>query len=78
MDETKTGNQPINGNDGNPSGEGQPTYSDNERQLYARAKKAEEKVKELEQQISSKGGNTPEPTKDASLDSAWKERMELI
>jgi len=62
----------INLNDGNPSGEGQnKQYTDLERQLYARAKKAEDKLKELEP--NGKGNDDR-----SGLDEAWKERLELI
>lgn len=79
MKDENNGNQPTNGNGGEPSGEGQ--YTESEKQLYARLQKEKDKVKELESQLQNKGGApTGEPNGNGTggSDDTWKERLELI
>ena len=74
QDDTKV-NQDLNGNDGNPSGDSQPQYSETEKQLYARLKKEEARVKELEGKLGEKAPTFTQPTN--TNDTAWRESIEL-
>lgn len=76
MQEDTTVNQDTNGNNGNPSGEGRPQYTETETQLYNRLKKEEEKVRSLEAKLGEKAPTQSQPTN--TPDSEWRERMELI
>lgn len=75
MDDTKTDNQVINGNDADASGATQPQYTETERQLYTRLKKEEATVKELKARLGEKASQDSQPT--SVSDSDWRERMEI-
>jgi len=75
MQDDTTVIQDTNGNDGNPSGDGQPQYSETEKQLYARLKKEEARVKELEGKLGDKAPTIAQPTN--TNDIAWRESIEL-
>lgn len=76
MQDDTTVIQDLNGNDGNPSGDGQPQYSETEKQLYARLKKEEAEKKALKAEVDAlKGIERGQPTN--TNDIAWRESIEL-
>lgn len=75
MTDTTKVNQDTNGNGGEPLENGQSQYTETEKQLYARLKKEEAKVKDLEAKIGTKEPGTGQQAQ--SSDNEWRERMEI-
>jgi len=75
MNENENDNQVLNGDDVNTSGEGKPQYTETEKQLYARLKKEEARVKELEGKLGDKAPTIAQPTN--TNETAWRESIEL-
>lgn len=75
MQEEFNDNQVSNGDDVITSGDSKPQYTETEKQLYARLKKEEARVKELEGKLGEKAPTFTQPTN--TNDTAWRESIEL-